>query len=87
MQTLRNVWAHLVLSVPVSQNANVKIHSQCLGRMKQALVLGQVSRIWDTMSGVTTRTLFVSLSCPSMTPSPCLGSVFQAVAVLTSLSC
>lgn len=84
MQTPRSVWAQLVLSIPVSQNANVKIHSQCLGRIMQALVLGQVSRIWNTMSGVTTRTLFVSPCCPSMTPSPCLGSVFQAVAVLTS---
>lgn len=84
MQTPQSVWAQLVLSI---QNASVKIHAQCLDSMKQALVLGQVSRIWDGVSGVTTRTLFISPSCPSMTPSPCLGSVSQAVAVLTSLSC
>lgn len=75
-------WAELVLGISVSHNAS----SQCLGKMEQALVPGQVSRVWVRVSGVATRTLFVSPSCPSMTLSPCHGSVFQAVAVLTSLS-
>jgi len=48
----------LVFSMSVALQVNVKIHLQCLGKMKQVLLLGEASRVSDHVSDATTRTLF-----------------------------